>query len=132
MDAYRLELGEALQHGFIQRALLAGTPVGIPCALLGVFLVLRRFSLIGDGLGHVSFGAVGLCLLLNLHPVYFSIPVVVLAALWIQRLSLQTRVPGDSATGMVSALGASCGVLLAASAAASTWICSVTFSAAFW
>jgi zinc transport system permease protein len=104
---------EAIQYSFIQRALIAGSFVAISCALLGVFLVLRRFSLIGDGLGHVSFGAIGLCLMLNLHPVYFSIPVVLVASLWILSLSDQTGVQGDAAIGLTSSLGVATGLMLA-------------------
>ncbi|MCA1794923.1 MAG: metal ABC transporter permease [Desulfobacteraceae bacterium] len=107
------QLGEALNYSFIQRALIAGSFTAACCALLGVFLVLRRFSLIGDGLGHVSFGAVGLCLLLNLHPVFYSIPVVLLASLWILRLSDKTGVQGDAAIGLTSSVGVAGGLMLA-------------------
>lgn len=104
---------EALQFAFIQRALLAGSLIAVCCALLGVFLVLRRFSLIGDGLGHVSFGAIGLCLMLGLHPVYASIPIVLLGSLWILRLADRSGVQGDAAIGLTSAMGAATGMMLA-------------------
>jgi zinc transport system permease protein len=75
------ELWEALHFGFMQRALLAGSLIAVCCAFLGVFLVLRRFSLIGDGLAHFSFAAVGLGLLLHVYPLYIAVPCVVLAAI---------------------------------------------------
>lgn len=107
------ELGEALQFSFVHRALLAGSLVAVSCALLGVFLVLRRFSLIGDGLGHVSFGAIGLSLMLGLHPVYASIPIVLLGSLWILRLSDRSGIQGDAAIGLTSAMGLATGMMLA-------------------
>ncbi|HEX7539048.1 MAG TPA: metal ABC transporter permease, partial [Syntrophales bacterium] len=51
-----MELLEYLQYGFIQRALICGSFIALLCSTLGVILVLRRFSLIGDGLAHVTFG----------------------------------------------------------------------------
>jgi zinc transport system permease protein len=113
MSAPLSSLLEALGYSFIQRAFIAGTFVALSCAILGVFLVLRRFALIGEGLGHVSFGAIGLCLLLQLHPVYFSIPLVVLASLWILYLSERSKVQGDAAIGLTASLGVATGVLLA-------------------
>jgi zinc transport system permease protein len=55
---------EILSYGFIQRALVTGVLIAVLCAILGVFLVLRRLSLIGDGLAHVTFGSVAVALLL--------------------------------------------------------------------
>ena len=57
-----MPLTEILSYGFMQRALIAGTLVAVLCAILGVFLVLRRLSLIGDGLAHVTFGSVAVLL----------------------------------------------------------------------
>ncbi len=107
------ELQEALQYGFIQRALLAGSFIALSCSFLGVFLVLRRFSLIGDGLAHVAFGTIGLGLLLQAHPLYISAPLVMLASLWISMLSEKAKIHGDAAIGLVSALGISTGIMLA-------------------
>ena len=78
---------EALQYAFIQRALVGGVFIGCCCAFLGVFLVLRRLSLIGDGLAHVGLAAVGLGLFLNTQPLWVSIPLVMFASLWILWLS---------------------------------------------
>ena len=62
---------------FMQRALIAGVLVSLCAALLGVSLVLKRYSMIGDGLSHVSFGALAIAVALGMTPLYFSIPVVV-------------------------------------------------------
>lgn len=111
-----MQLIEILSYGFIQRALLAGLLVGILSAVLGVFLVLRRLSLIGDGLAHVTFGSVALALFTGLNGaamLLISLPVVVLASLGILKLSGQSRLGGDAAIGIVSSVGVSLGVLLA-------------------
>jgi len=107
------ELQEALQYTFIQRALLAGSFIALNCSLLGVFLVLRRFSLIGDGLAHVAFGAIGLGLLLQAHPIYVAAPLVMLASVGILALTEKAKIHGDAAIGLVSALGVATGVMLA-------------------
>jgi zinc transport system permease protein len=78
-----------------------------------VLLVLRRLSLIGDGLAHVTFGSVALGLLLKVEPIYISMPVVALSSLAILKLTEKARVYGDAAIGIVSAVGVSGGVLLA-------------------
>jgi len=108
-----MELLQALHYGFLQRALLASVFIAILCATLGVFLVLKRFSLIGDGLAHVAFGSIALGLLLRMYPFYVSIPVVMLSSLWILKLSEKERLFGDTAIGIVSASGIAIGVLFA-------------------
>lgn len=102
-----------LQYGFIQRAFITGTFVAILCSVLGLFLVLRRLSLIGDGLSHVSFGAIALGLFLGIFPIYVAIPVVVLGSLAILALTQKTKVYGDAAIGIISSVGLATGVILA-------------------
>jgi zinc transport system permease protein len=100
----------------MQRALLSGLLVGVLCAVLGVFLVLRRLSLIGDGLAHVTFGSVALALALKTNPVYVtiaSLPLVLLSSLGILKLTRKARIYGDAAIGIVSAAGIACGTILA-------------------
>jgi len=104
---------EWLTFGFVQRALLAGSFIALLCAVLGVFLVLRRLSLIGDGLAHATFGSAALALWLQWNPLYVSIPVVMAAALGILKLIERTRLYGDAAIGVVSAVGVAGGVLIA-------------------
>jgi zinc transport system permease protein len=102
-----------LQFGFVQRAFLGGCVIAILCSVLGLFLVLRKMSLIGDGLSHVSFGAVALGLLANWPPLYAALPVVVLASVAILKLTEKARLYGDAAIGIVSGLGIASGVVLA-------------------
>ena len=104
---------DALQMGFMQRALLAGTCISIGCACLGVFMVLRRQAMIGDGLAHFTFAAVGLGLFLGAAPLAVAAPLVVVASLLILRLPEKTGLLGDAAIGMISALGLAGGILLA-------------------
>jgi len=106
------QLAEALQYGFMQRAILAGAFVAASCAVLGVLLVLRRFSMIGDGLAHFSFGAIGLALLVGVQPFYVAAPLVAAASFLVLRLS-ERALYGDAAIGMLSAAGIACGVMLA-------------------
>ncbi len=111
-----MSLLEILSYGFIQRALLAGTLIAMLCSVLGVFLVLRRLSLIGDGLAHVTFGSAAIALALKMYSVLsllVSMPVVLLASLGILKLTEKGRLSGDAAIGLVSALGISAGIILA-------------------
>lgn len=107
---------EAIQYAFIQRAMIAGSFMAIGCAFLGVFLVLRRFSLIGDGLAHVSFTTVAIALLLRTQPMIVSVPLVAFASLVILKLNEKARVYGDAAIGLVSSFGIALGVIIASKA----------------
>ncbi len=108
-----MELLDFLHHGFIQRALLAGCFIAALCSTLGTFLVLRRLSLIGDGLAHVTFGGVAAGLLFHAYPFYVAIPIVMASALGILKLIDKARLYGDAAIGIISSLGIAGGVLIA-------------------
>jgi len=108
-----MEILEFLSYGFIRRALIAGSLISVICAILGVILVLRRLSLIGDGLSHVTFGAVALAMVLNVYPLAVSLPVVVVSSLGILRMTEKAGIYGDAAIGVVSSVGIACGILLA-------------------
>jgi len=108
-----MNIFDFLSHGFIQKALIAGSFIAVLCSTLGVFLVLRRLSLIGDGLAHVTFGSIALGLFLKSSPVYVAVPVVMLSSLGIMKLTKKARLYGDAAIGIVSSLGIAGGVLLA-------------------
>jgi len=104
---------EFLSYGFIRRALIAGSLISAICAVLGVILVLRRLSLIGDGLSHVTFGSVALAMVLNVYPLAVSLPVVVVSSLGILKMTERAGIYGDAAIGVVSSVGIACGILLA-------------------
>lgn len=102
-----------LQHSFMVRALIVGSLIGISAALLGPFLVLRRYAMIGDGLAHVSFASVSIALLLGTQPLIFSIPLVILASFGILKLSEKADVYADAAIGLMSSFAVALGVMLA-------------------
>jgi zinc transport system permease protein len=114
-----MDIAEMLSYGFMQRALIGGSLIAILCSVLGVFLVLRRLSLIGDGLAHVTFGSVAVALFFRLYSFYMTlaiIPIVLASALGILKLAQRARIYGDAAIGIVSALGIATGVMLASMA----------------
>lgn len=102
---------EMFSYSFMQRALLAGILVSLCAALLGVSLVLKRYSMIGDGLSHVGFGALAVATVLNLSPLAVAIPVVVIAAFFLLRLSENGKLKGDSAIALISTTALAFGVL---------------------
>jgi len=108
-----MDLLNFLQYSFIQKAFLAGSFIAVICAILGLFLVLRKMSLIGDGLSHVSFGAIAIGLFFGIYPLYVAIPLVMLASLLILKISEKANVYGDAAIGIVSAIGIAGGVIIA-------------------
>lgn len=99
-------------YGFMQRALLVGILVSPCAALLGVSLVLRRYAMIGDGLSHVGFGALSLALALGAAPLSVSLPIVILAAFLLLRLSENSKLYGDSAIALVSSSSIAFGVVI--------------------
>jgi zinc transport system permease protein len=107
------ELFAAFQFQFMQNALIAGVFIAISCAIIGVFLVLHKFSMIGDGLAHVSLATVALGLLIGVSPIFISIPLVMGASLFILKLSQKSNVWGDSAIGFVASVAVALAVLIA-------------------
>ena len=103
---------EAFSYAFIQRAFIVGLLVSLCSSLLGVSLVLRRYSMIGDGLSHVGFGALAVASVLSLPPMAVTIPVVVIAAVLLLRLNAGSRISGDSAIALVAASCLALGVVL--------------------
>ena len=101
---------EMLSYPFLVRALVVGALVSLCASLLGVSLVLKRYSMIGDGLSHVGFGAMAVAMALGAAPLAVALPVVILAAFFLLRLSRGSRLAGDSAIALVSS-GASGAIL---------------------
>lgn len=104
-------LSSLLSKVFIQRALIVGTLVALSAALLGVSLVLKRYSMIGDGLSHVGFGAMSVALALGAAPMAVAMPVVIIAAVLLLQLSQNRRMGGDSAIALVSSSALAIGVI---------------------
>ena len=97
---------------FMQRALIAGVLVSLCAALLGVSLVLKRYSMIGDGLSHVSFGALAIAVALGVTPLYFSVPVVIAAAFLLLRVADNPHWNSDAAIAAMSASSLAIGILV--------------------
>lgn len=100
-------------YSFILRALIVGILVSLCASLLGVSLVLKRYSMIGDGLSHVGFGAIAVATAFNWAPMEFTIPVVIIAAFLLLRLSENSSIKGDSAIAIISTGALAFGILVA-------------------
>lgn len=107
-----MNLLQMFSYPFMQRALIAGVLVSLCAALLGVSLVLKRYSMIGDGLSHVSFGALAIAVALGMTPLYFSIPVVILAAFFLLRMAGNPHWNSDAAIAATSASALAIGILV--------------------
>ncbi len=105
-------LGEMLTYPFMQRAFLAGILISVCASLLGVSLVLKRYSMIGDGLSHVGFGALAVASAFHLAPLAVAVPVVILAAFVLLRLSENGKLKGDAAVAMLSTGALAAGVMV--------------------
>ena len=109
IDQLRTYLG----FPFVQYALIVGVLIALCSSLLGVTLVLKRFSFIGDGLSHVAFGAMAIAGVLHLtNDMLFVLPVTVLAAVLLLRTGRHTRIKGDAAIAMISVGALAVGYLL--------------------
>lgn len=100
-----------LQYDFVRYALIAGVLIALCAALLGVSLVLRRYSMIGDGLSHVTFGAMTVAMIFSVTPMYVSLPVTILASVLLLRGD-RAKLRGDSAIAVLSVSSLAIGYLL--------------------
>ena len=104
-------LSTLFSYSFMMRALLAGALVALCATLLGVSLVLKRYSMIGDGLSHVGFGALSVATALNFAPMAVAMPVVLLAAFLLLRISGNSRLKSDAAIALISSSALAIGVI---------------------
>ena len=101
------------QYPFVRYALIVGVLIALCSSLLGVTLVLKRFSFIGDGLSHVAFGAMAIASVLNItNNMLFILPVTVICAILRLRAGQNTRIKGDAAIAMISVGALAIGYLL--------------------
>lgn len=103
---------EMLSYPFMVRAFVVGILVALCSALLGVSLVLKRYSMIGDGLSHVGFGAMAVAAAANAAPLAVAIPVVIVAAVLLLRISGSSRIKGDAAIALISTSSLAIGVMV--------------------
>ncbi len=104
-------LRQMFAFDFMRNALLVGAAVSLCAALLGVSLVLKRYSMIGDGLSHVGFGAMAIAAVLNLAPLAVAVPVVIAAAFLLLRISSSAKIKGDAAVALISTGALAIGVM---------------------
>ena len=106
-------LMEYLQYPFVRYALIVGVLIALCSSLLGVTLVLKRFSFIGDGLSHVAFGAIAIASVLKLeNDMLFVLPATVLCAILLLRVGQNAKIKGDAAIAMLSVGALAIGYLL--------------------
>lgn len=103
---------EFLQYEFLQRALISGIAISISCSLIGLFLVLKRYSLFGDAMAHVAFGGIALGLFLKSNPIWVSLVVSIIGGLALVKLNTSKRVYSDSSISVLLSLGLAMGVVL--------------------
>lgn len=101
-----------LGYSFVRYALIAGVLISLCAALLGVSLVLKRYSMIGDGLSHVAFGAMSVAAVLSLAPMTVAMPVTIVAAVVLLGLNSNGKIKGDAAIAMISVGALALGYLL--------------------
>ncbi|MHB1127253.1 MAG: metal ABC transporter permease [Bacillota bacterium] len=107
---------DILSYDFVGRALAAGISIGLLCPAIGIFLVLRRMSLMGEGLGHAAFAGVATGWALGANPLYSSLAFSVLAALGIERLRAREKNNGDLALAIFLYSSLALGVVLTSAA----------------
>lgn len=103
---------EMFSYPFMVRAFTVGALDALCSALLGVSLVLKRYSMIGDGLSHVGFGALAIAASLNVAPLAVAIPVVIVAAVLLLRIRGNSRIKGDAAIALISTSSLAVGVMV--------------------
>ncbi len=106
------EILEMFSYPFVIKALICGIAVSISAALIGVILVLKKYSMIGHGLGEVGFAALSLALALNLPPLSISIPLVIIASFVIMIISQKKGESGDVTIALVSTSALTFGVII--------------------
>lgn len=105
-------LTDLLDYEFLRNALLAGILVSVICATLGVYLVLRNMSLLGDGLAHLSFGGVAIGLAAGILPFWTALASAILGAIGVHVLRERGLLKGDAAIGILFTAGLATGILV--------------------
>lgn len=107
------QITQVFNYTFMKNALIGGVLISLCAALLGVCLVLRRFSMIGDGLSHVGFGAIAIAAAAGVAPLKLAVPIVMIAAVCLLRISENGRINGDSAIAVISTGSLAVGIIAA-------------------
>lgn len=103
---------EIFTYGFIHRALIAGVAIAILCSVVGLFLVLRRYSLFGDAIAHTSFGGIAAGLLAGVYPLWTAYGVSLVSALIITRIRQRVQISGEAAVAVLLSSGIAVGLVM--------------------
>ena len=103
---------EILTFSFMHRALISGVAIAILCSVIGLFLVLRRYSLFGDAIAHSSFGGIALGLLAGVYPIWTAYGVSLVSALIITRIKEKFNISGDASVAVLLSSGIAVGLVI--------------------
>ncbi len=103
---------ELLQYEFVRNAIAAGILASIACGIIGVYVVVKRIVFISGGIAHASFGGIGLGYYLGINPILGVLPFSIASALSMGWVSKRSRLPEDTAIGILWAMGMSIGIIL--------------------
>ena len=103
---------EILTYGFMQRALIAGIAIALLCSVVGLFLVLRRYSLFGDAVAHSSFGGIAAGLLIGIYPLWTAYAVSLISALIITRIKQSFHISGEASVAVLLSSGIAAGLVM--------------------
>ncbi len=103
---------EIFTFGFMQRALISGVAIAILCSVIGLFLVLRRYSLFGDAIAHSSFGGIALGLMAGVYPLWTAYGVSLISALIITRIKDRYNISGDASVAVLLSSGIAVGLVI--------------------
>ena len=103
---------EILSFSFMQRALISGIAIAILCSVVGLFLVLRRYSLFGDAVAHSSFGGIALGLMAGVYPLWTAYGVSLISALIITKIKNKFNISGDASVAVLLSSGIAVGLVI--------------------
>jgi zinc transport system permease protein len=103
---------EILTFSFMQRALISGVAIAILCSVIGLFLVLRRYSLFGDAMAHSSFGGIALGLFAGVYPIWTAYGVSLVSALIITKIKEKFDISGDASVAVLLSSGIAVGLVI--------------------
>jgi len=103
---------EIFSYGFMQRAIISGIAIAILCSVVGLFMVLRRYSLFGDAIAHSSFGGIAVGLLVGIYPLWTAYAVSLVSALIITRIRDRLKISGDASVAVLLSSGIAIGLVL--------------------
>lgn len=119
---------QMFSYSFMVRAFITGLFISACASIIGVSLVLKHYSMMGDGLSHVGFGTLAIAVVLNQSPLYLSLPVVMLCAFLLLSLSKRSKVQADAAIALISTSALALGVmLLSVTTGMNTDVCNYLF-----